>query len=247
MSPRILFWDLENSPALGWFWGSTYQTNIIKVHQPSRVMSFAAKWRGGKKIEFYSDFHDGHDAMVARAYELLDEADAVVSYNGARHDTPHMNTEFIRTVGSLPSPYKEIDLYRVTRGKLKFQQNRLDYVTQELGIGHKVEHEGFPLWLKCMDGDEKAWARFRLYNIQDVRLTERYYDWLLPIIPGSMHPNMAVGLDGVCPRCEKEGTLRPRGMAPTTTATYPRFRCSSCGGWSQGKKALDRADVRSMA
>jgi hypothetical protein len=103
MSAKILVWDLENSPALGWFWGSTYQTNITKVHTSSRVMSFAAKWHGSKRVEYRSDYHgaDGkfdpagnhHDGMVGRIWELLDEADAVISYNGRKHDTPHINTE----------------------------------------------------------------------------------------------------------------------------------------------------------
>jgi hypothetical protein len=258
MSAKILVWDLENSPALGWFWGSTYQTNITKVHTSSRVMSFCAKWHGSKRVEYRSDYHgaDGkfdpagnhHDGMVGRIWELLDEADAVISYNGRKHDTPHINTEFLRAGAPLPSPYKEIDLYTATRGKLKFQQNRLDFVLQELEIGKKLEHEGFELWLKCMAGDPKAWARFRDYNIRDTVETEKYFDRILPYIPASMLPNQNLYTDDdVCPKCATAGSLTPRGFAYTASAKYPRFFCTSCGGWSQSKYAVQRVDVRAAA
>ena len=245
MTPRVLVADIENSPAIGYFWGSTYQTNIIKVIEPSRMMSIALKWYGEKKISFFSDHHTGHDEMIARTWDALNEADAVVTYNGARHDSPHIQTEFLRAGASPQSPYREIDLYRVVRSKLKFQSNRLDYVSQELEIGKKVEHEGFPLWLACMAGDEKAWGRMRAYNLEDVRLTEQLYDRLRPLVPQSMHPNYALDGEG-CPKCGSTDVAR-RGFAMTTTARYQRFVCRSCGQWSRGKQAVETADLRSVA
>ena len=248
MSPRILVWDLENSPGLGWFYGSTYQTNIAKVEKPSRVMSFAAMWTDSLKIEYRSDFHDGHDTMVGRAWELLNEADGVVSWNGQGHDSPHINTEFLRAGAPLPSPYKEIDLYRVVRRKFKFHSNRLDFVSQELGIGQKLKNEGIDFWLACMNGDPKAWARFKKYNIEDVRLTFNHYHLYKSAIPKSMHPNWTLYVDGdACPKCGAVGQLQRRGHAPTVTALYPRFFCKSCGEWSQGKHAERRAEIRSAA
>lgn len=246
--PRILTWDIENSPASGWFWGSTYNTNIVEVIQPSRVMSFAAKWRGEKTVQYFSDHHDGHDVMIEKAWELLDEADALISYNGKQHDTPHISTEILlANDGVPPSPFREIDLYRVTKRRFKFQRNRLDFVSQELGIGEKVKHEGFGLWLKCMAGDEAAWRRFRAYNIEDVNLTERYYERLLPWIPPSMHPHFGL-FAGDVDACSKCGghDLQRRGYARTTLATYQRFQCNACGSWSRGKKAEATVDMRGV-
>lgn len=249
MSPRVLIWDLENSPALGYFWGKTYNTNIIRIVEPSSVMCFGARWHGEKKTEFWSDFHDGHDAMVARAWELLDEADALVSYNGRRHDTPHTLTEIVMAGASPPSPFKEIDLYQVTRGKFKFQSNKLDFVSQQLGIGEKIRHEGLDLWLACMAGDPAAWRRFKRYQLQDVNLTEHLYNRLLPWIPRSMHPNLNLFADRpVCPKCGAGAEwMERRGTAKTLVAAYPKFRCRQCGGWSQDKKAVDSVDLRGAA
>lgn len=259
MSPRILLFDLENTAGLGYFWGSTYDTSIIHVVAPSRVMSFAAKWHGDprSKTIFQSTHHDaagvflpagdGREGMLRRIAGLLDEADAVISYNGARHDTPHITTEFMREGVDLPSPYREIDLYKVTRAKLKLHQNKLQSVLHEFGLGSKVSHEGFPLWLKCMAGDEKAWGRMARYNRGDVIELEKVYDFYLPLIPRSMLPNWNLYTDGdVCSKCGGRD-LQRRGKTPTLTATYPRFWCKSCGGWSQGKKAIDTVNLRGAA
>lgn len=249
MSPRLLLFDLENSPGVGYFWGHTWKTDIIEVVEPARVLSFAAKWYGAPKntVEFRSVFHDDRQTMLERIAALLDEADATITYNGANHDTPHIITEFIREGIEIPSPYREIDLYKVTRGKLKLHRNRLQSVLSEFELGSKVKHEGFDLWLKCMAGDPAAWGRMRRYNIGDVLELEKVYDLYRPLIPQSMHPNANLHTDGhVCPICESTD-LRPRGFAPTSTATYPRFRCNGCGKWSRGKKAVNTIDIRGAA
>lgn len=246
---RILLWDLESSPALGYFWGETYKTDIIQVKEPSRVICWAAKWLGEprSKVEFRSVFHDGRDVMLERIAGLLDEADAAITYNGARFDSPHIRTEFLREGIDIPSPYVETDLYRVTRGKLKMHSNRLQSVLHEFDLGSKVQHEGFPLWLKCLDGDEKAWSRMRKYNIGDVVELEKVYDLYLPLIPQSAHPNLNLYSDGdVCPKCGSPD-LQRRGVAPTTTAMYPRFWCKACGQWSRGKRAIDSVNLRGAA
>lgn len=249
MSPRILLWDLENSPGLGYFWGNTWKTDIIEVLEPSRVMSFAAKWAGAPKstVEFRSVFHDGREEMLTRASRLLDEADAAITYNGINHDSPHITTEFMREGIEFPSPYREVDLFRVTKRKLKLHRNRLASVLGEFELGAKVAHEGFDLWLKCMAGDERAWARMRKYNIGDVVELEKVYNLYKPIIPQSMHPNFNLYCDGdVCPKCGSEDIVR-RGFAHTTTGKYQEFRCRACGSCSRGKRAVETADLRGAA
>src|SRR5436190_1308625 len=52
MTPRVLFLDIETAPAIGYFWGHTYQTDIIKVLRPQFILSYSYKWMGGDKIHF---------------------------------------------------------------------------------------------------------------------------------------------------------------------------------------------------
>ena len=244
---KLLVWDIENSPATGRFWGSPYNTNIVKIVEPSHVMSFAAKWVGEDKVHYFSEYHHERDVMLENAWNLINEADALISYNGKRHDTPHINTEFLLAGLRPPTPVIQTDLYQVMKKIFKFQQNKLDFVSQQLGIGAKLAHEGYDLWEACMDGDSKAWAKFKKYNISDIHLTESLYWEVLPWIPQYMHPNPALyGSSGqVCGICgSNKLTLDTNYM--TTVSAYPGFVCQNCGKYNRGKSRLFGIDVRGV-
>ena len=94
---RILHLDLETSPITAYVWGLWKQNISLKqIIDTSRVMCFAAHWEGAKgKPEFYSEWQDGHEAMIRKLFELISEADAVVTYNGKSFDLPVANREFL--------------------------------------------------------------------------------------------------------------------------------------------------------
>jgi len=77
-----------------------------------------------------------------------------------------------------------LDLMSVTKANFQFPSNKLDYVAQRLGVGAKVKHSGFKLWINCMEGDEKAWREMKKYQIQDVNLLVDLYYALLPWFVG---------------------------------------------------------------
>lgn len=241
---KLLAWDIENRPAEGYHWGLWQQNiGIGQLIKPSSTISFAARWYGESKskIMFHSDFHDGHEAMVKKAWELLDEADALLSWNGKGFDTKHIYKEFILLGMAPPSPVKEIDLMVAVKNRFKFMSNKLDFVSQELGVGSKVKHEGFGLWIKCMNNDPKAWERMKRYNKQDVNLLIDLYEKLLPWIPN--HPNLNLYDGAGCPKCGSKN-LQRRGFATTTVGRFQRYQCLKCGGWSKSGKSLERFDIR---
>ncbi len=167
-----------------WTWG-VWQQNVTpaQIIQHKRTISFAAKWIGSGKTEFYSEFHDGRKKMVAAAWLLLDTADAVISYNGKRFDLKHLNTEFILEGFAPPSYFQHIDLLAIAKREFLFGSNKLEAVASRLGLGKKREHEGFALWTKTEAGDEAAWKRMRAYNRRDVVLTERVFEEFREWIP----------------------------------------------------------------
>jgi hypothetical protein len=120
----------------------------------------------------------------------------------------------------------------------------LDYVAQKLGVGAKVEHTGFDLWLGCMAGDEKSWRMMKKYQIQDVNLLLDLYDKLLPWIK---HPNMGVeSEDG--PACTNCGStdLKRRGYEIMATGKYQKYQCKKCGKWMRGKSAVSTTEMRAI-
>jgi len=233
---NILLLDIESSPNVAHVWGLWQQNvGINQLMESSYVLCWAAKWLGEDEIFFDSVHKSKPKKMLKGIYELLDAADAVIHYNGTKFDIPTLNKEFLLHNYSPPSPYKQIDLLRVARSQFRFPSNKLDYVAQRLGLGKKQEHEGHDLWVKCMNGDKDAWERMEAYNIQDVVLLESVYHRILPWI--KTHPNANLFTDKpVCPTCGGESLIR-RGLAHSSTATYQRYKCRSCGTWSQSTKS----------
>jgi len=235
---KMLVLDIETSPNLGYVWRLFDQSlGLTQVKEWSGVMCFAAKWYGKKKVYFHSDFHDGHNEMVKVAWELLDQADAVIHYNGKAFDIKHLNREFVLAGLGPPSPFKDIDLLTVARGRFKFPSNKLDHVSQALGVGSKVKHEGFELWLACMRNDPKAWARMKKYNVGDITITEDVYTKLRPWIKA--HPNVGLwtGNSENCRVCDSPAIMR-RGHYRTNTGVYLKFMCKDCGTYSRSKNRL---------
>jgi DNA polymerase elongation subunit (family B) len=234
LSYKLTHIDIETAPNQAFVWGF-WKQNISQnqIVDTSRVLCFSAKEHGSKKIQFFSEKKDGQEEMLLQAWDILNQSDAVCHYNGDRFDLPTLNKEFLKLGWTPPAPYKSIDLLRAVKKIARFGMNKLDHVSQELGIGEKGSHEGFLLWVKCMQGDKKAWAIMEKYNKQDVLLLEKLYDRLLPWIPNLPNRSVYDELD-VCPKCGSNH-LDPRGFSYTQTSKFQRYKCGSCGGWSRSR------------
>jgi DNA polymerase elongation subunit (family B) len=236
---RALILDIETAPNLAYVWGLWDQNvGLNQIVEDGHVISFAAKWLDAPKnsIEFYSEFHD--DDMIEQAWRLMDEADAIIHYNGRAFDIKHLQREMVLAGLGPPSPHKDIDLLTIARSTFKFSSNKLDHISQQLGVGSKLKHNGFELWKACMAGDEKAWAKMRRYNIQDVLLTEQVYNILRPWIRTHPHVGIYTGDVDVCPKCGSTN-LQKRGLAKTAVQVYQRLYCNDCGGWSRSTRKLN--------
>lgn len=242
---KILLLDIETAPNKVYSWGLFNQNiNICNIVEPGYTLCFAAKWLGGKNISFDSVHKSNPEEMVFHIWNLIDQADAVVHYNGTKFDMPTLNREFVLMKLLPPSPYKEIDLLRTTRRKFRFTSNKLDYVCQQMGLGEKTEHTGMQLWHDCMAGDSKAWKKMEEYNKNDVVILEALYNKLLPWI--DLHPHYGLYIDDDGPVCRNCGSthLNKEGFAYTTLGKYQQYSCKDCGRWGRGKKMLQSVEVR---
>ena len=234
---KLLFIDIETAPNQAYVWGF-FDQNISanQLEASSYILCWAAKWHGDSTMHFASAEKDSRRKMLSGMHRLLDEADVVVHYNGLKFDIPTLNKEFIKLKFGPPSPYKQLDLLRVARRAFRFESNKLDYVSSALDIGKKVKHEGFELWVKCMKGDPKAWAKMGRYNRGDVTLLEKLYHRLRPWI--EKHPNHSAFADNLCcPKCGSEKIQR-RGDQVAVMNTYRRYQCQGCGAWFRGNKTI---------
>lgn len=238
---RILVLDIETAPNLAHVWGLWNQNiGLSQLLESGRVICFGAKWVGSKKVMFFSE-QDGHEEMVRAAHELLDQADVVVHYNGKKFDIPWLNTEFVRYGLEPPAPFKQVDLLAVMKKEFRFPSNKLDAVTQELGLVGKLKHEGHTLWIKCLLGDAQAWRQMRKYNVQDVKLTEELYRRVQSWIKNHPSHSLYEGREGCL--CGSTN-LERRGFAYTTVSRFQQYRCRDCGRWTRSGKAESRTDLR---
>jgi DNA polymerase elongation subunit (family B) len=238
--PKVILFDIETAPSLGYFWGELYDTNIIGVERPWFMISYSWKVLGERKIHtkalndyvgYRKDLEDD-SKLVADLYKVFDAADILIAHNGDKFDVRKTNARFIKHNMKPPSTYKTIDTLKAARRFFKFESNKLDTLAQYLGVGKKIPNTGFSLWKRCMVGDVHAWNIMKRYNRHDIVLLERVYNKLRPYITN--HPNMVVydGLEA-CPACRSMHITR-QGFRVSQVRKYARFHCEDCGHWFQG-------------
>lgn len=238
---KILLLDIETSPLTAYTWGLWNQNISIKaIVDSGSVLCWAAKWLYDDKVMFNSIVKHGKEKMLNNIHKLLDQADCVVHYNGSRFDIPTLNKEFIESAMTPPAPYMQVDLLKVARRQFKFPSNKLDYVGKALGVGSKTEHEGFDLWIKCMNRDRKAWKRMEAYNKQDVLLLEQVYRSFLPWVSNHANYGVVHNKPHCCPNCGSSA-LQKRGYRYTNSTKYQRYQCTDCGAWS-GARYSEKID-----
>lgn len=246
--PSILMIDIEVAPALVMLWDIwnpkiSPHTHIV---QDKEMICFAAKWLGEPGIAFRSTYHDGKFTMLQELHGLLEEADAVMHWNGVSFDMPWINTELFKAGFSPPSPYKNIDLYLQFRKIFNFTSNSMDFITKALGYQGKEDTR--PDWKGILNGDKKAWDDIKIYNTQDVLCLEDAYGQARPWLMN--HPSFAVysESDNMCPNCGSE-SLEKRGKAYTAVSVYQRYHCTNpeCGKWSRSTSRETGVKIREVA
>lgn len=232
---KTLLLDVESAPLTVYCWGLREQDiSLDQIIDTSYILCWSAKWLGKDHIMFERTLkrRGSSRAMIARIHDLLSEADTVVTYNGEKFDLPVLNKEFILHGLDQPAPYASMDLIKVARSKFRFASNKLDHLASELQLGQKVKHDGFMLWIKCMDLEKDAWEIMSAYNKHDVVLLERLYHRLLPWMKAHTNHGLFSGQQ-VCPNCGGSQYQR-RGYAYTTAGKYRRFQCCACATWFRG-------------
>ncbi len=235
MTAKILFLDCETLPIHAAVW-SLWKVNVSinQIIKPGRTACVAWKWSDSKKVEFVSEWGcETYKEFLQKIHSVLDECDILVTYNGIRFDLPVLNREFVLHGLPPPRPMHHIDLLKVVKRKFRFDSAKLDFVSQQLGLGAKVSHRGMELWSGVDRGCPKSQKEMMVYNKQDVVLLERLYYHIRSWIPN--HPTVPL-LEGrtdvpSCPSCGGNH-LQHRGYRTTKTRRYKRYQCQDCGSWS---------------
>lgn len=247
-APRILIYDIETSPNLAYVW-SCYDENVSpsQLIEAGDILCWSAKWIDSPTVFTDSRQNDKTDERICRSlWALFNKADIVVAHNGQAFDEKTLNARWLDYGIPPPEPFKTVDTLKIAKSMFRFPINKLEGIANYLGIGSKVEHEGFGLWVKCMAGDRAAWGRMRDYNVQDVLLLEQVYLRIRPW--DKRHPNCALFYDDGLLRCVCCGSTEMKKlakMAYTSVSMFNSYRCEKCGNVMRvGKQEKeDRKDV----
>lgn len=239
---RVLIFDIETAPMLAYIWrAKTEYVNPQAITHEVFLLSWAAKWEGGRKV--HGDVLTGDEAynqddgrIVQSLADMIREADVVVAHYGNGFDIPMLNNRLL-LLGQEPlGPVRSIDTKALAARSFRLASNKLDYIAEALGIGNKIKTE-FQWWVDCYHGDEKALQRMYRYNRKDVTLLEKVYDRLkpyvknLPRLVDAEHEN-----ERVCPSCGSDA-LQKRGVYRTNASTFQKWTCTACGRCSRSRTA----------
>lgn len=244
---KLLHLDIETRPALVRVWSAWKpHIDVDQIVEPTSVLCFTAMWHDDPDNLIFAKAQkvDSHEfrEMIRAIHFLLHEADAVCHFNGDSFDLPMLHQEFVRMGLHAPPKIPSIDLRKVCKEKFRPTSGRLAFIGPYFKIGKKVEHEGWPLWNKCLDpqnpGHVDAWHRMEEYNKQDVVLLRKLYVTLRSWLPHSFNaalyePNAQGKV--LCRVCASPN-MKKDGLRKTAAFAYQRWQCRNCGAYSQSRK-----------
>lgn len=245
MEQSALILDIETSPLIVYTWDIKDQyINFNQIIKDWEIMAWSAKWLGesANNIRYMDKRHDSTDYRILQPlWELLNEADVVITQNGKAFDAKKINARFMLHGMLPPKPYKHLDTYLIAKGAAAFTSHSLEYLSGKFCTKYKkLSHPKFPglsLWKECLKGNHGAWEEMKKYNIQDVLSTEEFYNKIKAWAPQNA-PKL-YNLDYLarqCRICGVKGKMEFRGYAGLKRQVH----CTACGKWDtwpkEGKK-----------
>ena len=249
---RILLFDIETAPLKAFVWSMwQHGFGLEMLKDDWFILSWSAKWLGEDEV-FYQDLrgkveHEDDSELLGDLWQLLDEADIVVTQNGVKFDTKKCNARFLANGYQPPSPYKQVDTLRIAKKHFGFTSNKLEYMADKFNVHFKkLDHAkfgGFKLWKECLNDNLDAWKEMEEYNRHDVLALEELYIRLRPW--DNTHPNLNLYTDvhsHVCSCGCKE--FVKAGYHVTQVSKFQRWRCTKCGKAVRDRENLLTKDKR---
>jgi len=240
---KILFLDIETAPMQSFTWGRWKQN--IGLNQTIAewfMISWSAKWINEDYV--YSDvltpeeaINESDKRICYSLWDILDEADTVVTHNGISFDHKKINTRFLLNDLMPTKPFRVIDTLRVVKDTFAFSSSKLDNLLIQFGLPRKL-HTDFELWRGCVNGVQESLTEMCTYNENDVVTLELAFDKLKPWIKNFpnyvLYNEMSEAM--VCPTCGHKH-LSDIGYYTTGVSKYKMYRCDSCSAISKLRKA----------
>lgn len=231
---KRLFYDIETSPNIGFFWSSSYKANIPhdNIIKERAVICICYKWEGQKEVHSLQ-WNEGCDkALLKRFMEVALIADELVAHNGDNFDEKWIRTRCLIHGVAMPPRLNAYDTLKKARSHFRFNSNRLDYLGKLLFKEGKSP-VGFQDWVDItLDNCEKAMNKMVEYCKKDVVLLEDVFHALQPYVKHNIHAGAATGYGRFsCPNCGSDNVSHQRKRYTASGILKHQLLCKedSCG------------------
>lgn len=230
---RRLFFDIETSPMIVYTWRTGWKLSIpaSNVIEDWKIICISYKWEHEDKVKHFTwDDNKCDKQMLKDFVKLANEADELVAHNGDRFDIKKIRTRCIYHRVPMFPKYRSLDTLKKARGSFSFDSNKLDAIAKFLGVGAKLQHEGFPMWVKCMNGDKQALKDMVEYCDMDIVVLEDVYLTMQNYIKPNTHTGVHAGCGKYsCPTCGNDTDLELLRNDVTQKGTISRvIGCGTC-------------------
>ncbi len=245
---KVLIFDIETAPILAHVWG-LWENNVglSQMITDWHVLSWSAKWLDAPASEvMYMDQRNSKNveddkAILSEIWDLLDEAEVVITQNGKSFDQKKLNARFLppNDLGP-PSSFKHIDTKILAQRHFNLPSYKLEYMTEKFCKKYKkLKHKEFPgheLWRECLKGNIKAWDEMELYNKHDVLALEELYNVFAPW-ETSINFNLFTDSEEHVCKCGSKDHMK-NGFYYTNVGKFQKYRCKNCFAETRDRKNL---------
>ncbi len=236
LKPKRLFFDIETSPNIGFFWTAGYKQNIDyhNIIKEREIICICYKWEGERKIHSIQwDKNKSDRKLLIEFISVLKNADEIVGHNGDKFDLAWIRTRcFFHDIEMFPD-YKSIDTLKIARSKFRFNSNRLDYISKFMGVGGKNKTD-FDLWKRIvLDGCDSSMSRMIAYCKKDVVILEKVFEMLNKHVESKVHHGVLMGKGKrTCPNCGSHKLYRRTVRTTKMGALRELCKCEDCNKYA---------------
>lgn len=228
---KRLFWDIETSPNIGFFWRASEKTFIPyeNVIREGAVICICYKWEGEKEVHSLTwDKGDDRKAII-EFLKVARTADEMVAHYGDQFDIKWFNAQCLKHgLEPLHEP-KTVDTFQIARKRFNLNSRRLDYLGKLLFGKGKIKTE-YGLWTAItLDDCKKSLDKMVAYCKEDVRLLERVYREIERFHGVKTHAGVLKGKERwSCPGCGSRLVRKVKRKTTPKGGLQFAMRCDDC-------------------
>lgn len=229
---KRLFFDIETSPNVVYSWRIGYNLSITpdNIIDERKIICISYKWENEDRI--YSLTWDKNQCDKQMLIDFIAEAnkaDEMIAHNGDRFDIKWIRTRCIYHRVPMFPQYKTLDTLKKAKSGFNFNSNKLDYIAKFLGVGAKIKHSGFDMWVQVMKGNTEAMQDMVTYCEGDIIVLEDVFLTMQNYIKMNTHNGVINNnLKYSCPSCGGEHPVLLKNNVTAMGTIKRLMECNDC-------------------